>query len=160
MNALRARAPRPLLRSPTAAMKPQSAKAKGRRLQQLVVSDLLERFPSLTPADVRSTSMGASGEDVQLSAAARRLIPYSFEAKNQERLNLWTAIEQSRANTPAETHPVVVFKRNNEKPHVALRWDHFVDLIAARHVPAASSPSEQLLALASQLQVLAAQLRA
>jgi len=47
-------------------LKPQSAKAKGRKLQQWVRDQILQRFPTLSTDDVRSTSMGASGEDVQL----------------------------------------------------------------------------------------------
>lgn len=106
-------------------MKTQSCKAKGRRLQQMIATDLLEIFPSLTEDDVRSTSMGAGGEDVQLSAAARKLIPFSFEAKNQEKVNIWSAIHQSKANCPASSTPIVVFKKNNEKPQVILSWDYF-----------------------------------
>ena len=45
-------------------MRPQSAKAKGRRLQQIVCQDLLELFPSLEADDIRSTSMGCNGEDI------------------------------------------------------------------------------------------------
>ncbi len=80
-------------------MRPQSCKAKGRRFQQQIVADLLERFPHLTEDDIKSCSMGANGEDVQLSASARMSIPYSFEAKNQERVNVWSALEQVRPTT-------------------------------------------------------------
>ena len=58
-------------------MKPQSAKAKGRNLQKWVRDLLLENFPTLEADDVRSTSMGAGGEDVQLSPAARKLFKFS-----------------------------------------------------------------------------------
>ena len=50
-------------------MKTSSAKAKGRRLQQKVRDLLLETFTELEPDDIRSTSMGVSGEDLQLSPA-------------------------------------------------------------------------------------------
>ena len=155
-------------------MKPQSAKAKGRRLQQQIASDLLERFPALTADDVRSTSMGAGGEDVQLSSAARRLIPYSFEAKNQEKLNFWAAIEQARANTPANATYAVVFKKNKEKPHIIVPWSHFADLIASPRLPSdgggaqslegsertseTMQTKQSLLELASRLQALANEL--
>jgi hypothetical protein len=59
-------------------MKPRSAKAKGRRFQQEVRDALLSNFPFLEPDDIRSTSMGASGEDILLSPAARRVYPYSI----------------------------------------------------------------------------------
>ena len=110
-------------------MKSQSAKAKGRRLQQQVVIDLLESFEHLSEDDIRSTSMGASGEDIQMSHAARQAIPFSFEAKNQERVNIWSSIEQARSNAPSGIMPVVVFKKNNEQPHVAISWKTFLELI-------------------------------
>lgn len=62
-------------------MKTSSAKAKGRKLQQHVRDVLLEAFPTLEPDDVKSTSMGAQGEDVQLSPAARKLMPIAVETK-------------------------------------------------------------------------------
>lgn len=110
-------------------MKPQSAKSKGRRLQQQVVSDLLEVFAHLSEDDIRSTSMGAPGEDVVMSHAARMSIPFSFEAKNQERVNIWSSIAQAKANAPQNIDPVVVFKKNGETPHVAISWKTFLKLI-------------------------------
>ena len=70
-------------------MKSRSAKNKGKRLQNKVRDLLLESFTDLEPDDVKSAIMGESGEDIKLSRAARRLIPYSFECKNQEKLNIW-----------------------------------------------------------------------
>ena len=141
------------------AMKPQSCKAKGRRLQQMIVADLLALFPHLGEDDVRSTSMGAAGEDIQLSNTARRAIPFSIEAKNQERVNVWNAMEQSRANAPAGVEPVVVFKKNNEKPHVLLTWDCFKRLLV-QSKPADSNkgPRELLLEAADHIQRIAATL--
>lgn len=136
-------------------MRPQSAKAKGRRLQQLIAADLLKMFPQLDEDDVKSTSMGAGGEDVLLSSSARRLIPFSFEAKNQERLNVWSAVEQARANAPTDTDPVVVMKRNKEKAHVVVSWDCFKCLISPAQSSAPLSVRSQILAMADELQRLA-----
>ena len=47
-------------------MKPQSAKQKGRKLQQWVRDKLIELL-DIHPENVKSTSMGAGGEDVILS---------------------------------------------------------------------------------------------
>jgi len=66
-------------------VKTSSAKAKGRRLQQKVRDLILETFSELEEDDVRSTSMGAGGEDVQLSPLARRKFPFSVECKNVEK---------------------------------------------------------------------------
>ena len=55
-------------------MRPQSAKAKGRLGQQELCNIFLKEFPQLEPDDVRSNPMGAPGEDVLLSPAARNAI--------------------------------------------------------------------------------------
>jgi hypothetical protein len=109
-------------------MKPQSAKAKGRKLQQMVRDLILEAFPSLEPDDVRSTSMGAGGEDLQLSPAARRLFPYSVEAKNVEKLNVWGAYEQAEANS-GKHEPLLIMKKNKKKPLVVLDLEAFINLL-------------------------------
>ena len=44
-------------------MKAQSAKAKGRRLQQWVRDQLIEQL-EVHPEDIESRSMGAGGEDL------------------------------------------------------------------------------------------------
>lgn len=138
-------------------MRPQSCKAKGRRLQQLIANDLLKLHPHLTDDDVRSTSMGANGEDVQLSQAARAVLPYSFEAKNTERLNVWSALEQARANAPDGTDPIVVIKKNREKPHALVSWDLLLRLFGSGGRSVAT-PREQMLTLAAELQRMAAAL--
>ena len=45
-------------------MKPRSAKNKGKRLQNKVRDLILEKFNQLEPDDVRSITMGDSGEDI------------------------------------------------------------------------------------------------
>lgn len=139
-------------------MKPQSAKAKGRRLQQQIVQDLLELFPHLGEDDVRSTSMGAGGEDIQLSASARRSIPYSIEAKNQERVNVWNAMEQCRTNAPKDSEPIVVFKKNGEKPHVLVSWSHFKGMIGGCVGKTPDTRRESLIAIADRLHQMAAEM--
>ena len=122
-------------------MKPRTAKAKGRKLQN-TVRDALRRvyiekwtkFPKLEEDDIKSQTMGMCGEDIILSPAARKLIPYSFECKNVEKLNLWKAIEQCEDNAikidgTMKGEPVVVFKKNGKMPYVAISLEHFMDLI-------------------------------
>ena len=71
-------------------MKAQSAKAKGRRLQQWVRDQLIEQL-EVHPEDIESRSMGAGGEDLIMARAARQKFPYSIECKNVEKLNIWEA---------------------------------------------------------------------
>ena len=109
-------------------MRPSSAKAKGRRLQQQVAADLCEAM-GLQEDDVRSCAMGANGEDVQLSVAAREKVPWSIECKNQERLNLWSAFAQAESNAKGKTVPVVIAKRNRSDPLCTMRWKDALDLL-------------------------------
>ena len=83
---------------------------------------------TLEPNDIESQVMGMSGEDIVLSPAAKRVIKYSFECKNQERLNLWSSLEQAESNCE-DRNPVLVFKRNRSKAYVAIEFDHFIELI-------------------------------
>ena len=109
-------------------MRPQSAKAKGRRLQQAVRDKLLENAPELEPDDIRSTSMGAQGEDLLLSPAARKYYPFSIECKNQEALNVWAALEQAEVNHKGNI-PLLVFKRNKSETYAALKLDDLLKLL-------------------------------
>ena len=72
--------------------------------------------------------MGESGEDIILSPAARDLIPFSFECKNQERLNIWESLSQSEDNSDKNI-PAVVFKRNRTKTYIAVELEEFLKLI-------------------------------
>ena len=76
--------------------------------------------------------MGESGEDIILSPAARDLIPYSFECKNQERLNIWESLSQAEDNS-GEYTPAVVFKRNRTKTYIALELEEFLKIIGEKN---------------------------
>ena len=105
-------------------MKTQSAKAKGRNLQKWVVNKLIEEF-DIHPEDIKSCSMGAGGEDVVMARAAREKFPFSVECKNVEKLNVWDAYEQAKANSSGY-EPIVVMKKNHKKPLVVLDAEHFI----------------------------------
>ena len=109
-------------------MKSRSAKNKGKRLQNQVRDLLLEKFQQLEEDDVRSTTMGDSGEDILLSPAARRLFPFSVECKNQEKLNIWSSLEQAENNSGKHT-PLLIFKRNRTKTYAVLELDELLKLI-------------------------------
>lgn len=108
-------------------MKTQSAKAKGRNLQKWVVNKLIETF-EIHPEDIKSCSMGAGGEDVVMARAAREKFPFSVECKNVERLNVWEAYDQAKANCNGY-EPLVIMKKNHKKPLVVLDAEHFIELI-------------------------------
>jgi|TARA_R100001377_G_scaffold69685_1_gene45018 hypothetical protein len=109
-------------------MKSRSAKNKGKRLQNNVRDLLLETFNQLEPDDIKSAIMGESGEDIKLSPAARKQIPFSFECKNQEALNIWSSLEQAETNA-GDYDPVLIFKRNRSKTYAVINIEKFIELI-------------------------------
>ena len=108
-------------------MKTSSAKAKGRRLQQKFMQLLIEKL-DIDPEDIESRSMGAGGEDLIMSKAARTKFPYSVECKNQEKLNIWSAWDQANSNRGIY-QPIVVIKRNGVPPLVVLEAENFLDYV-------------------------------
>jgi hypothetical protein len=130
-------------------MRPQSCKGKGRRLQQRVAKSILEAFPELGEGDAVSTSMGAGGEDIRMSPAARACVPLSIECKNVEKINVWACLEQASANAPSGAAPCLVFTRNRSPVWATLSWDALLDLLvrARRRGDAGLPPRvEQLIA--------------
>jgi len=107
-------------------MQPQSAKNKGRVLQKWVREKLIEML-EVHPEDVESRSMGAGGEDLIMSRAARQKFPHSIECKNVEKLNIWDAYEQARANS-GDYEPLVVIKKNGKKPLAVVDAEYFISL--------------------------------
>lgn len=93
-------------------MKTQSAKAKGRKLQKLVVAAILKFFPYLTERDVQSRAMGSQGTDVVMSEKAFNAFPMNIECKMQETnkklLDMW---EQTKSNSKTG-HPLLVISAN------------------------------------------------
>ena len=107
-------------------MKTQSAKAKGRKLQQWMRDLLIEKL-DVHPEDIESRSMGAGGEDLIMARSARKKFPYSIECKNQEKVNIWDAYKQAEENSK-NYEPIVILKRNNTKPLVLIDAEYFIKL--------------------------------
>ena len=108
-------------------MKPQSAKAKGRRLQQWVRDEILKHNPELNEDDVRSTSMGAGGEDVLLSQQARKFLPIQIECKNKSKSAVHTMYQQTKEH--GEHHPVLVIKQDYDIPLVVIDAEWFFEMM-------------------------------
>ena len=135
-------------------LKPQSAKAKGRRFQQKIAKSILDAFPHLQEDDVVSTSMGCGGEDVRLSPLAREALPLSIEAKCQEKLNAWACLEQCEKNTPAGATPCLIFSRNRSPTYAVVTWETLLDLYRARAAGGGALPP-RLAALLTELATFA-----
>ena len=90
---------------------------------QLLIEDL-----DIDPEDIESRSMGAGGEDLIMSKAARNKFPFSIECKNQERMNIWSAWEQA-VNNRGIYEPLVVIKKNGVNPLVVLDAKVFMEYV-------------------------------
>ena len=111
-----------------------SAKSKGRRHQQWTRDRLLSRFP-LADGDIRSTSMGVSGEDLQFSPRAREMLPISVECKAHKAFAVYKIMEQAEANADDGIQPVSVIKADRKSPLVVVDAEYFFDLLQARYGP-------------------------
>jgi hypothetical protein len=101
-------------------------------LQQKVRDMILKRHPSLEPDDVKSTGMGQSGEDVQLSPAARKLLPFSIECKSYASMAFYKWYDQAVINTPKDCEPILVAKANHRSPVVIVDAEYFFEHVQPR----------------------------
>jgi hypothetical protein len=111
---------------PGGRVRPSSAKAKGRKLQQWFASKMVAIL-GLDSEDLESRPMGSQGEDIIMGKQSRDKFPYSIECKNQEAVNLWKAYEQAQSNC-GKYEPLVVLKRNRSKPLVLIDAEYFISL--------------------------------
>lgn len=102
-------------------------KAKGRALQQKVRDAILASFATLEQDDVKSTAMGQGGEDVQLSPAARKLFPYSVEAKRHKTFAVYGPFEQATVNSFGY-QPLLVIQGDRKRPLAIIDFEHFMQL--------------------------------
>ena len=109
-------------------MKQTSRRAKGKKLQKILRDKLLKAFPHLHPIDIRVAKSGENGEDLKLSRIARRLIPYQWECKNQQKFKtIYSFWDQSVRHGKYE--PVLVVKQNSRRSLAVIDLDQFIDLI-------------------------------
>ena len=109
-------------------MKQKSRRAKGKKLQRILREKLLSAFSHLHPGDIRIAKTGENGEDLKLSRIAKRLIPYQFECKNQEKFKTLYSF-YSQACKHGRYEPVLVVKQNSRRSLAVIDLDQFIDLI-------------------------------
>ncbi len=111
--------------------KTHTSKAKGRKGQQEIRDKLLTLYPMLEPDDIKSTSMGASGEDLMLSPAARRIMPWSVEVKRRKTMAIARYMEQ--ADGQNEHEPIVFMREDRGKWLVCVDADYFLNTYWGMH---------------------------
>lgn len=95
-----------------------SAKGKGRDLQQWACRKIsgLTGLPWGKDEEIASREGGQNGADVRLSAAARKMFPFTVECKSGDRWNVVYAIKQCQANLYPGTEWLVVLDRPSPRP--------------------------------------------
>ena len=71
--------------------------------------------------------MGQTGEDIQLSPAARKLVPYQIEVKNKARSQVHTYYAQAKEH--GEHEPLVIVKMDRDIPLAVLSAETFFKLL-------------------------------
>ena len=104
-----------------------NANKKGKRFELQVAKYLSKEFGSEIRRTPNSGGLSIKGD---IMATQGILSEFNWECKNQEKLNIWKALEQS-ANDCIGSHkqPLVVFTKNYEKDYVALRLQDFTQLL-------------------------------
>lgn len=74
--------------------------------------------------------MGAQGEDVTLSPAARKKVPYQIECKSKATSQLHTYYQQAVDHGSHE--PLVIVKKDRDIALVAMSFEHFLKLLKER----------------------------
>jgi|TARA_Y100000310_G_scaffold47212_1_gene43839 hypothetical protein len=110
-------------------MKQRSKRAKATRLQNFVRNKLLKAFPHLKKRDVVCVENYLPGPDIILSEVGKKLIPYQFEVKSQEKMKTIYQWHKQSSKGAGKLAPVVVCKMNTRDPLVILEFKHFIDLI-------------------------------
>ena len=105
-----------------------NANKKGKRFELQVAKYLCREFETEIRRTPNSGGLSLKGD---ILATQGILSEFNWECKNQEKLNIWKALEQS-ANDCIGSHtkkPLVVFTKNFEKDYCALRLEDFVQLL-------------------------------
>ena len=104
-----------------------NANDKGKRFERKVANRLNERFGTNVRRTPMSGGMTIEGDIIDLEGP---LAQFSFECKNQERLNIWSALKQAQDDAAEDGRtPVVVFTKNHQPDFVAMKFEDWMDLI-------------------------------
>lgn len=107
----------------------RAAKQKGRLGQNEIRDKLLEVFPEFKPDDIKSTTMGDGGEDIQLSPAARKKMPITIEVKRRKSgmKMQYDWLEQAKRHGKGE--PVLFFRADRSEWIVMVGLEHYMELL-------------------------------
>ena len=115
-------------------MSTRSRKAKGRSLQNTVVSKLYSvaeralHISFLSKGDIKGAIMGETGADIKFSPAAQKVFPFNIECKNQEKFKgIYDAYAQCQDHEGSH-ESIVIIKMNRQKPLAIMDLDYFLEI--------------------------------
>ncbi len=103
-------------------MTPSQKRAKATLLVEFVANRLQVVFPEFT---IRIPAAHEHGEDLPLDPELRKLLPVSFEMKNQKGYShAYKDMDQTIKNSKGFT-PILVVKSPYKEPLVIMRWSDY-----------------------------------
>lgn len=110
-----------------------SRKSKGRKYQQYCRDKLIELLKpyGVVPEDIKSTAMGQSGVDIQLSPFAKQFLPIASECKSHKSMAVYKLYAQAE-EYKEQGEPVLFIKANHKKPLVVIDLEYYLKLEEAR----------------------------
>ena len=105
-----------------------NAHKKGKRFELAVAKMINNKFSTKVRRTPLSGGLDFKGDIICIDDNSI-INEFSFECKNQEKLNIWKALEQSRSDAPSGKLPVVVFTKNHERDYIALEFEDFMNIV-------------------------------
>lgn len=102
----------------------RSRKQKGTRLEQKFAQMLRE-----SGLDKEATRMVLSGGAFGFETDIRSHLPYAFEVKNQERVEIWKWWEQAERGRKAFKAPVLVFSGNYKPVMITMLASDWLNIL-------------------------------
>ncbi len=106
----------------------KSSQQKGKRFEREIAKQINKKFETNVRRTPLSGGLNFKGDIICIDDNSI-ISEFSFECKNQEKLNIWKALQQSKNDAPARTMPVVVFTKNHETEYIALEFEDFLNII-------------------------------
>ena len=106
----------------------KSSQQKGKRFEREIAKQINKKFETNVRRTPLSGGLNFKGDIICIDDNSI-ISEFSWECKNQEKLNIWKALEQSRNDAPQRKMPVVVFTKNHERDYVALEFEDFLNII-------------------------------
>lgn len=106
-----------------------NSQKKGKRFELQVAKYLSKEFETSIRRTPNSGGLSIKGD---IMATQGILSEFNWECKNQEKLNIWKALEQSKndcATMGNRKKALVVFTKNFEKDYLACELETFVQLL-------------------------------